>query len=161
MAEFDVGIAFQLLTDTVDKGNKTLDKMARPVQPIRKNIGVANQPSAAATQTLVIPARPAAGRMWFVHRVVVLGTDGHTSVAGAVADIYTGPAGNITADPTSQIYSGLTLPTIIVEGRHHNPVMYGEQVYALLYGLPAQQVVQFAVGIDEYPAEAMLAMGAG
>lgn len=161
MAEFDVGVAFQLLTDTVDKGNKTLDKMASPVRPIRKNVGVANAPSTAATQTLVIPQAPASGRMWFIHRVVLLGTDGHTAVAGAVGDIYAGPAGNIVADPTSQLYSGLTLPTIIVEGRHHNPVLHGEQVYALLYSLPANQVVQFAVGIDEYPVEAMIAMGAG
>lgn len=151
--EASVGIALGKM-DEIHKGIKEF----HADNAIHKNLGVSNIPSALATQTLVIPQRPAAGKMWFVRRVAVLGADGHTSVASAVADIYAGPAGNQTADPTSQIYSGLTLPTIIVEGRYHNPVLFGETVYALLYNLPAQQVVQFTISVDEYKASSMLAM---
>jgi hypothetical protein len=141
--------------DAINDGIKAL----REDEAIHKSLGVSNTPSALTTQTLVIPQRPAAGKMWFVRRVVILGADGHTSVANAVADIYGGPAGNQTADPTSQIYAGLTLPTIIVEGRFHNPVVFGETVYALLYNLPAQQVVQFAIAVDEYQVKSVMAMG--
>jgi hypothetical protein len=152
--EIDVAFsAWAKHTENLEKGIKALS----PPRPIRKNVGVANTPSALTTQTLIIPQSPASGRMWFIHRVAILGADGHTSVAGAVADIYTGP-NEALADATSEIYAGLTLPTIIVEGRHHNPVLHGELVYAIVYGLPAQQQVQFAVGIDEYPVDAMIAM---
>jgi hypothetical protein len=150
--EASVGIGIGKLDDI----HKAVSK--REAKPLRKNVGVGNTPSALTTQTLVIPTFPASGRMWFVHRVVVLGADGHTSVPNAVADIYTGPS--IAADATSQIYSGLTLPTIIIEGRHHNPVLHGEQVYAIVYGLPSLQVVQFAIGYDDYPADAMIATSA-
>lgn len=153
--EATVGLALGKL-DKIHDGVAGLS----PAVPIRSAAGVANNPSALATQTLVIPVRPAAGRMWYVHRVVVLGADGHSSVAGAVADIYAGPAGNQTADPTSQLYSALTLPSIIEEGRFHNPVVFGESVYALLYNLPAQQQVQFAIGYYDYPAPSQLAMTA-
>jgi hypothetical protein len=142
--------------DDIHKGVSSLTQAT----PIRSAAGVANVPSALAAQTLVIPIRPAAGRMWYVHRVAILGADGHTSVASAVADIYAGPAGSLTPDATSQLYSGLTLPTIVEEGRYHNPVVFGECVYALLYNLPANQVVQFAIGWYDYPFKSVLAASA-
>jgi hypothetical protein len=119
--------------------------------PLWRNLGTGNTPSALATQTIIVPYRPAAGRMWFVHRAGILGADGHTAAAG-IADIYCGPGQE--ADASAQIYSGLTIPSIIVEGRFHNPVLPNEQVYCICYNLAANQQLQFVIGVEEYPLEA-------
>jgi hypothetical protein len=153
----DLEASFGIAMGKLDTIHKALPK-GEP-KPLVKRWGVANTPSALTAQTLIIPSSPAAGRMWFISRTAILGSDGHTSVAAAVADIYAGPGGvQNTADPTAQIYSGLTLPTIIEEGRFHNPVLHGELVYALLYALPAQQIVQFAVTVYDYAVADILAM---
>jgi hypothetical protein len=129
-------------------------------KPLIKKAGTANNPSALTTQTLIIPQYPAAGRMWYVSRVVLLGADGHTPVATATGDVYAGPSPGLV-DAPSQMYSGLTIPTIIEEGRYHNPVLHGEVVYVILTNLPAQQQVQFAIGYYEYPVASVVAMGIG
>lgn len=151
----ELELAIKAFADTGNQIAASVNKLL-PSLPLRKSFGTANNPSAAATQTLIIPQSPAAGRMWFVHRIVVLGADGHTAVANAVADVYAGPGQEV--DATAQIYSGLTLPSIVNEGRHHNPIMHGSQVYVICYNLPANQQVQFAIGIEDYPDYAQLAM---
>lgn len=140
--------------EAIEKKADTIIRQ-RP-EPLRKSIGVANTPVASTAAQLLDLGGPAAGRMWFVHRVGILGADGHTAVSGAIADIYTGPA--LTADATSQIYSGLPIPSIVVEGRHHNPVLYGDGLYVICYNLPANQQLQFTAGIEDYPAPDQLAM---
>lgn len=154
----DLEVAIKAWADHADKveaHNGRMERMLARPEPLRKNLGVANVPSAATTQTLVLGG-PSSGRMWFVHRVGILGTDGHTGVGGAVVDVYTGPGQD--ADASAQIYSGLLIPTIIVEGRHHNPVLYGERLYMIAYSLPANQQLQFVAGIEDYPAETQLSM---
>jgi len=153
--EIDAAISlFATKADSIDKTCQSILKAS--VKPIRTVWGVSNTPSALTTQTLIGPG-PAAGRMWFVHRVVVLGADGHTAVSSALADVYAGP-GDGGVDATSQIYSGLTIPSIIEEGRYHNPVIYGERVYAIFYNLPANQLLQFAFGVYDFPAPAEMTM---
>ena len=139
----------------LDDIKTSVDKLGESVHWLQ-SVGPANTPSAAGTQQLVIPLWPQMGRMWYIHRVVLLGADGHTAVAGALGDVYGGPAANLTADATSQFYSGLAIPSIVVEGRYHNPVQFGERVYVMLYNLPAQQQIQFAIGYEEYPAHTQL-----
>lgn len=150
---------------TVSLGMGKLDDIHKGIdglraKPLIKKAGTANSPSAATSQTLIIPQYPAAGRLWYVSRVVLIGADGHSAVPGAVADVYAGPSPGNT-DAPSQMYSGLFIPTIIEEGRFHNPVMHGEIVYVILTGLPAQQQVQFAIGYYEFPVQAVVAMGIG
>jgi len=152
----EIDVAAKLWAETNDKVGEVHKKVmgTSDPKPIRKNLGVSNTPSALTSQVLIVPAAPASGKVWFIHKVVILGADGHTAAAG-IADIYAGPADQF--DAPSQIYSGLTLPTIIIEGRYHNPVLHGEQVYANVTGLTAQQVVQFAIGYDEFNVEEVLA----
>jgi len=152
VAEFDIEVAFSTLNSNVGKTNDNLKKLER-ARPIATPWGVAG--TGTGTLTLVVPGRPQAGRMWYVHRVVVLGADGHTGVGGALCDVYAGPS--ISADATSQMYSGLLVPTIVEEGRYHNPVQFGEQVYAIFYNLPANQQVQFAIAVYDYPYASQLA----
>jgi hypothetical protein len=155
----ELDVMFKAWSDHAEHMEKTADKMlGQHVEPLRKNLGVANVPSAATAQVLNLGG-PAAGRMWFVHRVAILGADGHTAVSGAIADIYTGTS--LLADASSEIYAGLPIPSIIIEGRHHNPVLFGEKLYVMLYTLPAQQIVQFSAGIEDYPAPDQLAMRVG
>lgn len=154
----DLEVAIKAWADHADKvegHHKRVESLLGRPEPLRKNLGVANVPSTATTQTLVLGG-PSSGRMWFVHRVGILGADGHTGAGGAVVDIYTGPGQD--ADASAQIYSGLLIPTIIVEGRHHNPVLYGERLYMIAYSLPANQQLQFVAGIEDYPAETQLSM---
>ena len=152
--ELDAAVA--LWAESSERVSKAVNGMVT-ANPIWKPLGVANTPSAATTQTLIIPQSPAAGRMWFIHRVNVLGADGHTAVAG-VADVYAGPGQE--ADATAQLYSGLTIPSIVVEGMDTHPVMPNERVYAIFYNLAAQQQLQFAVAVEEYPYDARLASSA-
>lgn len=157
--EFDV--ALETFLSTGKSINDNVGKLAKGhARPIRSAVGASNIPSAATTQTIALPLKPASGRMWYIHRVVVLGADGHTAVPGAVCDVYAGPSGELLPDATSQLYSGLLVPSIVEEGRYHNPVVFGETVYAIFYSLPANQVLQFAVGYYDYPAPDQLAMSA-
>jgi hypothetical protein len=153
--EASVGIALGKM-DEIHKGVTGL----QGPKPLIKKAGVANNPSAATSQTLIIPQYPAAGRMWYISRTVLVGSDGHSPVTNAVADVYAGPSPGLL-DAPSQMYAGLTIPTIVEEGRFHNPVMHGEVVYVILTNLPVQQQVQFAIGYYEYPAEAVISMGIG
>lgn len=148
----EVEVALGLWAEHTDKVTSKLDKLSS-VKPLWKPLGVANTPSALTTQTLVLPQSPAAGRMWFVHRVGVFGADGHTTITG-VADIYAGPGQEV--DPAAQLYSGLTIPTIIVEGMQTNPVLPNERLYAIFYNLAAQAQVQFTVLAEEYPMDAQM-----
>jgi len=125
-------------------------------EPLRKSIGTSLLSGTGPSTVTLDLGGPAAGRMWFVHRVGILGADGHTAVAGAIADIYTGPA--LGTDATSEIYAGLSVPSIVVEGRHHNPVLYGDGLYVIVYNVPTNQLLQFTAGIEDYPAPDQLAM---
>lgn len=154
----EIDAAISLWAEHTEKVNKKLDTLKPPAKPLWKPLGVANSPSTLSTQTLILPQGPAAGRMWFIHRVGVFGADGHTAAAGVV-DVYAGPGQE--ADPAAQLYSGLTLPTIIVEGMQTNPVLPNERIYAIFYNLSANQQVQFAVLAEEYPMEAQMTTGIG
>jgi hypothetical protein len=145
----EIDVAFSAWTAHAERLEKGINKIGK-VAPLLRNLGIANTPSALATQTLIIPQAPAAGRMWFVHRVGILGVDGHTAAVG-VADVYAGPGQE--AEATGQLYSGLAIPTIIVEGRFHNPVLSNEHVYVICYNLTAQQQLQFVIGVEEYPID--------
>ena len=154
----EIDAAISLWAEHTDKVTKKLDKLAPPAKPVWKPLIVANTPSTLLTQTLILPQSPAAGRMWFVHRIGVFGPDGHTAAAG-VADIYAGPGQEV--DPAAQLYSGLTIPTIIVEGMQTNPVLPNERLYAIFYNLTANQQLQFAVLAEEYPMDAQMATRIG
>lgn len=129
------------------------------VNPIHKPVGNTLTVPAVAPASIVVEINtvPAAGRTWYISRLAILGTDGHTAVAGAVADVYAGPGQEV--DPQSQIYSGLTIPTIIEEGRFHNPMHQNDHIYAIVYGAPANQVLTLVALVNDYPTEAVEAMG--
>lgn len=143
---------FKAWADHAEHIERQQGKLVDAIQPVPlwKSLGVANVPTAATTTQLMVLGGPASGRMWFIHRVGILGGDNHTAVAGAVVEIYAGPGQE--ADATALLYTGLSVPSLIVEGRNHNPVQYGERLYALIYNPPANQQFQFVAGIEDYPA---------
>lgn len=155
----NTGIA-HLLDSFLEKLGYQLEEYYRPDdKPIHKPVGKSVNTGAAAPASLVIEIDtvPAAGRTWYISRFAILGTDGHTSVAGAVADVYAGPGQEV--DPQSQIYSGLTIPTIIEEGRFHNPMHQNDHIYAIVYGAPNNQQITIAALVNDYPTDAVEAMG--
>jgi len=155
--EIDVAFsAWAKHAETMEQGQKNILSAVQPV-PLWKNFGYSNVPVAAAntTQTITLGG-PAAGRVWYVHRVAILGADGHTAVAGMIVDVYGGP-GEV-ADAPAQMYAGLAVPTIIVEGRFHNPLQYGDRLYAIGYNVPSNQTWSFSAGVEDYPAPSVMAM---
>lgn len=155
--EFAAGIAADL-GSRIKKMDQRLAKLAAEARPIRFRYinsypGAASPPSPV---TVVINEAPSPGHVWYVQRVGVFGSDGHTSVTGCIADVYGGPAeqanpyGGVSPDYTSQMYSGINVPTIIEEGRFHNPIEPNDQVYAQFYNVPANQQLVFAILVDDY-----------
>jgi len=159
--EFAVGALADIKSTISDTAAKTSKSLMAELhrQPLHLPFGT-SYPGAASPPSplsLIIPHFPATGRMWYVTRFAITGSDGHTAVSGAVADIYMGPGqGNV--DPLSQVYSGLVIPTIIEEGRYHNPMHSNGRVYAVIYNLPANQPITISVLAAEYPVAASESM---
>lgn len=151
----DIELAAKLFIEGGERMDKAATVLSRalPSQPIHKPVittGIGN----GGVITLIIPDNPAPGKMWFVSKVGVFGTDGHTTVAG-IADIYGGPGEEATFP--NQMYSGLSIPTIINEGRFHNPMQQNEQLYAMIYNSVNGQPYTFAAVVYEYNSPAVQA----
>jgi len=158
--------AFADLGGKVDKMSSRL-KMMGESRPIYFRY-ITSYPGAAAPPqpvVLAIPEAPSPGHMWYVQRVGVFGSDGHTAVPGVLADIFTGPGeqGSVTPGQplhnyTDQIYTGLTVPSIVEEGRFHNPMEPNDQVYASVFGVPANQQIVLAILVADYRIDQQEAM---
>jgi hypothetical protein len=136
--------------------------IARPTSTplVKPKVKAANF-GAATTGQIVIDDDASPGWYWNVFRVGIFGNDGHTSVPGAIADVFiSGTAANVTGaiDFGGQIYSALPIPSIVEDNDGHNPVMQGERVYALVYNVPANQNLVLAVAVYERPIVGNLAM---
>jgi hypothetical protein len=157
--ELDLSLdAFVDLGNKVDQIHKSMPRFAKV---IHRQIGNSFVSNAAATspQILEINQRPAPGYMWYVLKVGIFGTDGHTVVSTALADIYAGPlldllSGVPFTDFSSQILSGVAIPSITTWGHKSVPMHQNESIYALLYSLPASQPVELVATIAEWPVAA-------
>jgi hypothetical protein len=106
---------------------------------------------------LQIDETPAVGRMWYVKKFAVFGTDGHTAVSGAIVDGYAGPSQEmqgvygapISAFPY-QIITGASVPFITRYGHEDQPLHAHEHLYVWIYSAPATQAFELVAEVDEY-----------
>lgn len=151
--EFDAAIS--LFADASEKLGKSAESITgRRVKPVHKSLGCSypgETPAPVTAVQMIVPQTPAVGRVWVVHTIGIFGTDPHTAVPDCIADVYAGPGQEV--DFPSVIYSNLSVPTVINEGHWHNPVHAQEQVYALVYDVPAAQQLVFCIGVTEWPVE--------
>lgn len=153
--EMMVGI-FADLGEQVGQTNKHLGAMIEP-KPVHKPVGNSLVQSSAAPSPVLLEINdtPNVGKMWYVTQIGVLGTDGHTAVSGAIADVYIGPSpdaisGTPVTDFQAQIISGATIPTIANYGHHDKPIHSHEHIYVLLYGILSGQPIELVAHVDEY-----------
>ena len=146
--DFDFKLAFGELNKRIDTFLSTYKN------PVHKQIGASGTSTGPGNvMTLIANDNPSAGKAWFVARFFIRGTDGHTAVGGAIADVYAGPGEEDNA--LAQIYSGISIPFLAEEGRFHNPMHQNDQLYALIYNVPAAQNITMAATVWEYPVEAV------
>jgi hypothetical protein len=160
-AEFDLGASFKLAIGTgVDDIKKHLDSMRpRECQPILRPLlksdsftsGAAGVALGASGGAFLDLGSPAAGRIWRVTGVTVLGTDDHSTAANVTVSIYVG-------DPfTSTIGNcrvpGTAVPFLNTWNSRFMIVHDRENLFAIVntsQAVTAQQIVVNALAW-EYP----------
>ncbi len=142
------------LSKRIDGMNDTLQrKSLLPTMPIHKpqfNIGIS---TGAPSMLIVCTDNPSPGRVWTILRASLFGSDGHTALAGVVADVYAGPGQE--ADPTAQFLTGVAVPSINIIGHRNVWVHQNENIYALVYGVAALQAVTFVCHIEDWPVDSV------
>src|ERR1700735_4766768 len=78
--------AFGNFGDKMEAGHKALGKTLMTPKPIRRPVGTSIISSGANGQLVENPSvmSPGKGRLWFVRRIQLFGTDTHTQVLGNV-----------------------------------------------------------------------------
>jgi hypothetical protein len=135
-----------------DIGHKvdSLHKAVYARRPFYKTVG-GSITMASATGTVIATESPARGRTWNILKVVLTSTDGHTVLPSVVADLYASTA----VDPSNPVLSGLIFGGAAVPSVNHWPkevewCQSGEQVFGLIYGATAGQVINLSVRVAEY-----------
>jgi hypothetical protein len=151
--ELDAGIAIQIgsiVDDKLAPMHKRMDKMNAP-KPIRRRFGGSGV--GAAGQVINIPSYPICpeGRMWVIRKVGLFGSDTHTTVTGATADIFAGSMQDLnTSDFEGVFESAVTIPFNANFGNRHITLYAMDQVYALVSGAAAGQVLVLTGEADEF-----------
>jgi hypothetical protein len=112
-----------------------------------------------ATGIVEVPQRPAAGRIWNLLKVILTSTDGHTSLAGVIVDIYSSSLVDPNAPVLDSLVQGnLGVPSVTYYSRKVEWCQPQEEVYGLIYGGTAGQQVNLALRVAEYPVGAIESM---
>lgn len=94
--EIDVATGDELsngLNGLRDDMKSSLSKPKRIMRPLSAAVQFAGITSGTSIQ--VVGGRPAAGRLWVVTRVTVIGADDHSTITNAVAALYVGDSSNV------------------------------------------------------------------
>lgn len=140
----------------------TLSKIKSSLEqkPIIRTVqGTLTIPTGATTGTVVTNERPSPGRLWNILKVVILGTDGHTALAGVIVDVYASAmADQSVAVIDNLILSGGTgnVPSVTTYSRNVEWCMPGEQVFGQIYGATAGQQISLMCRVAEYNYSAIL-----
>lgn len=160
----ELDAAIELFASTSDKVDKIHSSILKPpVNPIYKPVGNSIVATGAAVQVIEIVQTPSEGRMWYVRQLGLFGSDGHTVVASALADVYLGPEqeyipGSPVTDYSAQLLSGVAIPSITHFGHFDKPLHQGEHIYALLYAMSNGQQVSLVAQVSEFPVSSREAM---
>lgn len=151
-----VGIDFEAHLGRIER--KLNEYNAALTAPTTKVFGDSALAVAGTPTLLLIDAFSAPNRFWHVQTIGLFGSDGHTAVAGATADVYLGPGYDPSqTDFNAQILSGKSIPYIETHGKWDWTMSPRDRIYALVYGAAANQQLVLTARILEQTVEGNMA----
>lgn len=156
--DFGVGGVIDLptssdMTDHFASVHKKLDEAKERLRPIYRNlIGAGTMPASGAA-SIKLPVFPAEGRMWNVLQVAVYGTDGHTTLASAVAEVYAGDEDLPSQGDQIAIFS--SVPGIATFSKGTIWQASSTDLFARVYGAAAGSPLIFVARVMDYPDAAV------
>lgn len=147
-----IDVGFDAFVDLTDKVNAVHHAVTSKPKPIYKTVA-GSALLQAATGIVEISERPSAGSIWNILKVVVLGSDGHTALAGVIVDVYA----SALVDPSTPalenlIVSGGTgnVPSLTFYSKEVEWCQHGQQIWGQIYGATAGQQVVLLARVAEY-----------
>lgn len=135
-AEMDLATGDELADSTrsILEAQQAANQLYTPLPRINSGTGV------------VLLGSPPNGRTWNIVSLLLLGTDDHTSVAGATVALYVGNPAN--APLSDCINPGQSVPMAVTFARHCHWVFPGETLYCNVTGTAS--LITVRAGVHEY-----------
>lgn len=146
-------VDLEFLAGEIQAARKDIQK-TKEAQPLLRDFATAFPITANPTCIVLNNMYPAMGRVWEITQVGVFGTDGHTAVTSAIADIYAGPAAGQDApgDFASFINSG-PVPCNFLIGDHKCYANAQDRIYAWIYGISSGVYLTLAGTVRDWRIE--------
>jgi hypothetical protein len=150
--ELDVMMSiFADLGEKIGENNKHLANTMKIPKPLGRTIGGTAIAVTGVVTNLTCQQYCPVGKMWEVRLIGIFGSDTHTAVTGATADIFAGAEQDVnTSDFTGCFISATPIPFVKDYGRRHVCVYPGESVYALVTGTAGGQGLVLNAVLDEW-----------
>jgi hypothetical protein len=150
----EAGVGFNLSLDDSEVSriaSRTREMLEFPeaiVRDFAQSAVISSSPACLVINNLI----PGDGRLWEITEIGCFGPDGHTSVAGANADMYAGPVAGTDApgDFASFIISSV-IPTPNPLIGDHKAFCFGQdRIYAWIYGITSSTTITLAGTVRDW-----------